>query len=120
MATVVYSTNFQSFEGLVGDAQHAAVPVDFVYVVKQLTVYMDSGGGTIRARFKNFTSGATLFAAASETDAAQLPVPTWAGFYGTLVFLPGEIFGWEVQADPVSGRGADVSTNGFEFQNPPA
>lgn len=108
MSRLVYSTHFYSAQGLSGAGTTITVPANHVYVVKQLTFYSDPTLGTCRGFFRDLGSGATLFA-----GAAKIVTPTWEGFFGTLVFEPGEQFRWEVSAFPTDG--ADVSISGFDL-----
>lgn len=109
--TNVYSQPFISFQGLGGSTDDVVVPDGFTYVVKQLTFYSSPLLGTVYARFKSTTSGATLFA-----TAAQAEVPTWSGFYGALVFLTGEAFKWEM--DTALTDECDVYAGGYALLNP--
>lgn len=109
----IYSTSFIAQQGVNGSTS-LDVPAGWLYVVKQLTFYASSSSTTIRGFFMNEFTGATLFAAASETGADLLPKPTWAGFYGQLVFGPETRMTWKIDADPLEH--ADVSAHGFRFQ----
>lgn len=108
MAARLYSTRFISTQGLDGSGADVVVPVGHVYVVKQLTFYTDPVFGSVFGRFKDQTTGATLFACGAPDLA-----PAWFGFYGTLTFLEGQSFHWEVSAS--ISDAADVGAFGYDL-----
>lgn len=86
------------------------VPSGHVYIVKQLTSY---GNPLLNVQvFFEQTAGAvgtpSLWAIQHTGLAAS-----WFGFYGHLVFLPGETFRFQVNAGP--GDAADVSAHGYDL-----
>lgn len=108
MSRPVYSTQFYAAKGLVGDGSLITVPPGHTYVVKQLTFYSNPTFGVCRGFFKDDDSGADLFSCAATSGA-----PGWFGFFGTLVFGPGQSFFWHV--DRFGSDDADVSAHGFDL-----
>ncbi len=111
MSRLVYSTKFYSFQGLNNPGTIITVPAGHVYVVKQLTFYSSAVLAPCRGFFIDVDSGATLFSAAVNAG-----TPGWFGFFGTLVFEPGQSFRWSVSAALTDG--ADVSAHGYDLVNP--
>lgn len=106
MAAPVYSSRFIVAKGLAGSSSTITVPVGFVYIVKQLTVWANSTAGSIDAYFHDLGSGAALFHGGVAGGGAG-----WFGFYGALVFEPGDSFNWEVIE--TLGEAADVFASGY-------
>lgn len=107
----VYSRRFYAAQGLSGTGTSVVVPVGHVYVVKQVTIYMDPSFGILRAYFQDGASGAALF------SGGQSPGnPEWFGFYGQLVFEPGDSFHFQVTGTP--GDSADVYAGGYDLSLP--
>lgn len=111
MATPIYSQRFIAIQGLGGASPIVTVPDGEVWIVKQLTFYSDPTLATVYGRFKDPSVGATLFAAASGTSSLGTPLPTWAGFYGAIVFNPGQQLQWETSSS--LGDTADVYAGGY-------
>jgi hypothetical protein len=107
----VYSTRFYAAQGLSGTGPSVVVPTGLVYVVKQLTIYVDPTTLPTRVYFQDDDSGAALF-----TGAQTAGNPEWFGFYGALVFESGQGFHWQVDAGP--GDGADVYCGGYVLTLP--
>lgn len=106
MTQPIYSARFIAQAGLSGTGAPVTVPSGFVYVVKQVTIYMDPSFGVSRAFFQDGRSGAALF-----SSGTNIGTPLWAGFYGALVFEVGDSFHFQVD---VSGSdGADVYAGGY-------
>jgi hypothetical protein len=82
-----------------------------VYVVKQITLYMASLLGQMHAFFQDDSSGAALFAGAVNPG-----TPEWFGFYGQMVFEPGD--GFHFQVDVTPGDSADVFCCGYDLTLP--
>lgn len=110
MATL-YSKRFLAQQGLSGTGASIVVPVGRVYIVKQVTIYMDPAFGITRAFFEDDTSGAALF-----TGQQTIGNPEWFGLYGALVFEAGMGFHFQVDASP--GDGADVYAGGYDLSAP--
>lgn len=87
------------------------MPAGHTYVVKQLTMYANPLLATARGHFRSVSSGATLFSAGT-----QAGTPGWFGFYGALVFEPGESFQWT--ADVTVGDAIDVYAGGYDLLQP--
>jgi hypothetical protein len=102
----VYSTRFIATQGLSGTGVSVTVPAGLVYVVKQVTIYIDPAFGVTRAFFEDDTSGAALF-----TGQQTIGNPEMFGLYGALVFEAGQGFHFQVDASP--GDGADVYAGGY-------
>lgn len=83
----------------------------FVYVVKQVTMYCDPTLSTPRYFFEDDTSGAALFA-----DATNPGQPKWSGFYGALVFEAGQGFHFQVSSSTLET--ADVYAGGYVLTAP--
>jgi hypothetical protein len=107
--TTLYSTRFIAAQGLSGTGASVTVPTGRVYIVKQVTIYMDPAFGVTRAFFQDDTSGAALF-----TGQQTIGNPEWFGLYGALVFREGEGFHFQVDASP--GDGADVYAGGYDLR----
>ncbi len=111
MARQLYSVRFLSQQGLSGTGASVTVPAGHVYIVKQVTIYMDPSFGILRAYFQDDTSGAALF------SGAQSPGnPEWFGFYGALCFPAGT--GFHFQVTGTIGDSADVYAGGYDLTTP--
>lgn len=106
MARQVFSKRFITKQGLSGSSSSVTVPLDEVYVIKQLTLYTSPSFGIVRGFFMDDATNAALFSAAAAINA-----PGWFGFYGALVFEPGTSFHWHV--DSTLGDAADVYAGGY-------
>lgn len=111
MARQLYSTRFIALQGLQATSASVTVPAGHVYVVKQITMYMDPNFGTTRAFFQDDVSGAALF-----SGATNIGTPAWFGFYGAIVFEPGDGFHFHVAASPTDG--CDVYAGGYDLTLP--
>lgn len=111
MSRQLYSVRFQAIQGLSGTGPSTTVPAGHVYVVKQLTIYVDPTTLPTRVYFQDDVSGAALFSGAQTAGN-----PEWFGFYGAMVFGPGDGFHWQVDAGP--GDGADVFASGYDLTTP--
>jgi len=87
------------------------VPAGHVYVVKQITMYMDPALGQTRCFFQDDSSGAALF-----SGGANVGAPIWVGFYGALVFEAGQ--GFHFQVDATLTDEADVYAGGYDLLSP--
>jgi hypothetical protein len=94
--------------GLSGTGASVTVPVGHVYIVKQLTMYMNSTLGDIDAVFQDAVSGAALFHGAVSTGGGA-----WFGFYGALVFEAGDEMRFVVAS--TFSESADVSASGYDL-----
>jgi hypothetical protein len=108
MARQLYSTRFLAVQGLAGTGASVTVPPGHVYIVKQLTLYSNPLLGQVHAFFEDDTSGAALFSGGWNPG-----TPEWFGFYGALVFLPGQ--GFHFQVDVTVGDAADVYAGGYDL-----
>lgn len=104
----IYSKRFLVAHGLAGTTATITVPTGHVYIVKQLTIWMNSTAGSIDAYFHDAGSGAALFHGGVAGGGAA-----WFGFYGALVFEAGDSFNWEVIE--TLGEAADVFASGYDL-----
>ncbi len=111
MAHPVFSRRFIAEQGLSTTGSTVTVPAGHVYVVKQVTMYMDPSFGITRAFFEDDTSGAALF-----SGGTNIGTPAWFGLYGALVFEAGQGFHFHVAASP--GDGVDVFASGYDLTAP--
>jgi hypothetical protein len=108
LARQLYSRRFLAHSGLSGTGPSVTVPAGHVYVVKQLTGYIDPSFGILRCYFQDGASGAALF------SFGQSPGnPEWFGFYGALVFEAGDSFHWQVTG--TIGDSADLYAGGYDL-----
>jgi hypothetical protein len=110
MATV-YSTRFIVTKGQGGTGPSVTVPAGFVYVVKQVTAYINPIISQTTVFFEDDDTGAALFRAN-----ATFPDSGWFGFFGTIVFEEGQ--GFHFQVDSTTGDVADVSAHGYALKTP--
>lgn len=82
------------------------MPDGVVYVVKQVTLYASPVLAQTSVFLEDETSGAALFSGRFVIDEAG-----WVGFYGALVFEPGQ--GFHFQVDSAVGEGADCYAGGY-------
>lgn len=108
MASQIFSTRFYAEQGATGTRPSIIVPSGHVYIVKQVTIYLDPTVGPVRAFFQDDGSGAALF-----TGQQSLGNPEWFGFYGAIVFEAGQGFHFQVSALPTDG--ADVYAGGYDL-----
>lgn len=111
MARNVYSRRFIALQGLAGTSSSVKVPDGEVWVIKQLTAYMNPLLAVSRAFFQDDDSGAALWSAGTTAQN-----PGWFGFYGALVFEPGEGFHWH--ADVTFPDAVDVYAGGYTLTLP--
>ena len=111
MARQLYSVRFLAQQGLSGTGASITVPVGHVYVVKQITTYMDPALGQVRCFFQDDSSGAALF-----STGANVGAPFWGGFYGAIVFEAGQ--GFHFQVDATLTDAADVYAGGYDLTTP--
>lgn len=108
MARTLYSKRFFSAAGVTGTSSSVIVPAGHVYVVKQVTLYMDPQFGQCRAFFEDDVGGGALF-----SGATNIGTPAWFGFYGALVFEPGDGFHFQVNVSPTDG--CDCYAGGYDL-----
>jgi hypothetical protein len=108
MSRPVYSTRFLAQQGLSGTGPSITVPAGHVYVIKQVTFFMSALLGQMHAFLEDDASGAALFAGAVNPG-----TPEWFGFFGSLTFLPGDGFHFQVDAVPTDA--ADVYCGGYDL-----
>lgn len=106
MSRAIYSSRFLSQQGLAGTGPSITVPPGYVYIVKQITFYSDPTFGQVHAFFQDDSSGAALFSAGWNPG-----TPEWFGFYGQLVFEPGDAFHFQVGV--LVGDAVDVYAGGY-------
>jgi hypothetical protein len=111
MASSVYSRRFQSHQGLQGTGPSTLVPAGHVYVVKQVTFYCSALLGQVHMFLQDDASGAALFAAAVNPG-----TPEWFGFYGAIVFEPGDAFHFQI--DVTLSDSADAYAGGYDLTLP--
>jgi hypothetical protein len=104
----LYSKRFLAQQGLAGTGGSVTVPAGHVYVVKQVTLYCSALLGQVHMFFEDDVSGAALF-----SGAVNPGTPEWFGFYGALVFEPGD--GFHFQVDVTPGDEADVYAGGYDL-----
>lgn len=109
--TALYSTRFYAAKGLSGTGPSVTVPAGHVYVVKQITIYVDPTTLPTRVFFEEDATGAALF-----TGQQTAGNPEWFGFYGAIVFEQGQGFHFQVDAGPLDG--ADVYAGGYDLTSP--
>lgn len=107
MARPAYSKRFIAIQGLSGRSSSVVVPAGRVYVVRQVTMYA-SVLANVAGFFEDDDSGAALFA--GRWTAAE---GGWFGFYGQLVFEPGQGFHFQVNATLLDS--ADVYCGGYDL-----
>jgi hypothetical protein len=107
----VYSQRFLAIKGLSSTSSSVVVPDGFVYVIKQLTAYMNPLLAVSRVFLEDDVSGAALWSAGTSANA-----PGWFGFYGALAFEPGEGFHWH--ADVTFPDAVDVYAGGYTLTLP--
>lgn len=107
----LYSVSFIKVQGLSGTTAPIVVPDGHRYVVKQLTMYTNPFVQPARGFFRDVGSGAALF-----SGGTQAGTPAWFGFYGAIVFEPGESFEW--YADTGLGDAIDVYAGGYDLLGP--
>jgi hypothetical protein len=111
MAHTVFSKRFITAAGVSGTGPSVTVPAGHVYVVKQVTMYMDPSFGIIRAFFQDDASGAALF-----SEGTNIGTPLWAGLFGSLVFEPGDAFHFQVNG--FLGDSVDCYAGGYDLLLP--
>lgn len=111
MPRQLYSKRFDIQAGLAGTSPSITVPAGHVYVVKQITFYMNPSLGQARAFFEDDGSGVALF-----SDGTNIGTPLWAGFYGAMVFEEGEAFHFHTAVTP--GDGVDCYVGGYDLITP--
>lgn len=108
MARRLFSTRFIAHQGLHGHTASVVVPEGHIYVVKQLTAYMNPLLGISTIFFIDDLSGAALWSAASQAGTAA-----WFGFYGALVFPAGQSMSFASASQP--GDNVDVFASGYDL-----
>jgi hypothetical protein len=110
MPRPVFSRRFYAAQGLNGSGPSTIVPSGHVYVVKQVTFYMNSSASTITAFLEDEATNAALFSGQVAVGAGA-----WFGFFGSLVFGPGE--GFHAKVDAGAFDAADVYIGGYDLTN---
>jgi hypothetical protein len=107
MSRPAYSKRFLVRAGLSGNSESVTVPDGRVYVIKQITFYANVISPTA-AFLEDDVSGAALFSARFTGDLGG-----WQGFYGALVFEPGDGFHFTVDTGPLDA--VDCFCSGYDL-----
>lgn len=107
MSRAAYSKRFYAKAGLSGTGASVIVPAGRVYVVRQVTIY-SAPLGIVASFFEDDETGAALFSARFTGDSGG-----FQGFYGVLVFEPGQGFHFQVNATLTDA--CDVYCGGYDL-----
>jgi hypothetical protein len=107
MPRAAYSKRFICTAGLAGRGDSVIVPAGRVYIVREVTIYCSDFANTA-IFFEDDTTGAALIRATVPSVEGL-----WFGFYGALVFEPGE--GFHFQVNNAIGESADVYAGGYDL-----
>jgi hypothetical protein len=107
MPRAAYSKRFLCQAGLSGTGPSVIVPAGRVYVIRQATIY-SAPLGVVASFLEDETTGAALFSARFNAEAGG-----FQGFFGALVFEPGQGFHFQVNATLTDA--CDVYCGGYDL-----